>query len=126
MSLKSILLITAIVFLSACATRPCCTDYIKVIPITFVPYKDIPNSRFGWLETSAKNTSTYRVEFGNKQYFQLLDMVGEDHVIDELALFAEKEVQKKGFCKNMVARTKSKGIFGPQSGEYVWLIVECV
>jgi hypothetical protein len=112
--------------LTACASRPCCSDYIEVNPIKYVNQEEAVNSRFGWLDAEVNEAIAYRVRVGNKQYRELLDRVGEAEIIEKLALFAEDEVIKEGYCPSGETKTKIKGIYGPHTGEHVPLIVECV
>jgi hypothetical protein len=122
------LLMTSVVatsVLTGCGSRPCCTEFLTVVPVRYVAPSAAPNSVFGWVEEDRDRASAFRVLFGNKQYFGLLDTVGEERIVDELARYAEAEVKRQGFCPIGIAITKNKGIYGPYTGEYVALIVEC-
>lgn len=120
------LFLILVLVLTACAGRPCCTDYVVVTPVKLVPPTKQPSSSFGWLETDARDATAFRVKVGNKQYFELLDRVGSQNIVDELAFFSEREVTKRNYCGSGNAKTRDKGIYGPHTGEYVSLLVECV
>ena len=115
-----------VIALVSCVTRPCCTDHVDVKPVILVPPTTHPGGTFGWLETDEEEPTTFRVEVGNKQYIGLLDRVGSNNIAEELALFAEKEVLKRDLCSTEKAITIENSIYGPQTGEYVWLLVMCV
>lgn len=114
--------------LSGCASPPSNTDFVIVEPERYVPppAAPIPNFAFGWLPAEAANADAFRVKVGNRQYLELMKRVGPENIKAELALFAEKEVVARNFCPSRVARTKRPQVVGPRSGEYVWVMVECV
>jgi hypothetical protein len=124
--IRKLAFLLAVIVITSCASRPCCTDYVVVTPVELVPPTTHPGGTFGWLETNEEKPTTFRVEVGNKQYFELLDRVGSNNIAEELAFFSEKEVLKKGLCSTEKAITIEKGIYGPHTGEHVWLLVMCV
>jgi len=120
--------VIALIFVScltACANRPCCTDFVTVTPVRYIEPTEAPNSQFGWVETESNVATAFRVNVGNRQYFELYDHVGEKYIVDELALYAEKQVVMRKFCTSGKAQTKRKGLVGPHTGEYVSVLVEC-
>jgi hypothetical protein len=104
------------------------TGFVNVIPQRYVapPTGLAPNAVFGWLTTDIERAEAFRVEVGNKQYFQLLEKVGPGRIKEELARFAEAEVVKRKLCASGVARTLTPQLVGPRSGEYMWVVVRCL
>jgi hypothetical protein len=120
------LIVLAFGEIGGCSTPPPQTDYVHVIPMQYIPPTGTGPSRFGWIPTDLAYAESFRVEVGNKQYFELLNRAGPEHIKDELARFAEGEVFSRGFCASGVARTERPQIVGPRSREYVWVGVKCV
>jgi hypothetical protein len=96
------------VVLSACYGH---TDFVRVEPVYYVPppAKPIPNTTFGWVETTTVNAQGFRVRVGDLTYQRIIEPLkkhGEvttEQAAAALDTFAVKEVVARGLCREAFA-----------------------
>jgi len=109
------------------------TRFVTVEPVRYVPApaEPIPNSTFGWIETTADQAERFRVRVGDLNYQEIIEPhkingeVSKEAAVTALATFAEQEVVKRGFCTRASTPEDARRLVGSNSPPAMWIFVQC-
>lgn len=110
------------------------TDFVIVEPVRFVmpSAKSVPNSRFGWLETSVDRAEGFRVRIGDITYQRIIQpykkdgKITFDEAVSALSNFAESEVVRRRFCASATTPAESRRLHGLSTPPEMVIYVQCV
>ena len=109
------------------------TDFVRVEPGKHVPVpaEPRPNSTYGWIKVDRNEAQGFMVRVGSLTYKKIIEphMVNDDITfevaVSAFASFAEKEVEKRGFCESALVPEKARKLYGSNTPPEMYIYVEC-